>query len=261
MRRILFLSPFFILVFLAILAPLIAPYPKNLTDLEAIKLAPSFTHLFGTDLLGRDLYTSLLYALQNSLFIGVFASLLSLFIALIFVLIAHLFAYNFFMRILEMCLAIHGLILMMIFQSFFQGNILVISILLALTSWMYLAKMLDGAFQKYKSMDFYTCALMLGASKFRALVSEILPACVNLIFVLFILNIGHSISHEATLSFFGLGVPIGEFSLGTLLSDGAKGLFLGAWWLVLFPSLVLLFLILPLLAFANAMQDKFGMKL
>lgn len=261
MRNFLFILPLILLCILAISAPLIAPYPINFINLAEVKLPPSSLHLMGTDLLGRDVLTNLLYSLQNSLLISLFASFLSLVFALLFVSIAHLWAYTFFMRILDMFLAIPSLILIMFFQSFLQGNIATISVLIALSNWVYAAKILENTFSTTKNLDFYTCSLVLGASKYKALLTEILPSCKNLIFILFILNIAHSIGHESILSFFGLGVPVGEFSLGVLLSDAGKGVFLGAWWLILFPALTLLLLILPLLALANSLQDRLGVKL
>ena len=82
----------------------------------------------------------------------------------------------------------------------------------------------------------------------------------NLLLVLFILNIAHAISHEATLSFFGLGVSLDEVSLGRLLDEGAKTVFIGAWWLVIFPVAFLLMLILPLLALASNLQGNLGVR-
>lgn len=259
MRKIFYLLPPFILFVLALLTPCFFNFPQ--VDLNGAKQIPNLKHLFGTDLLGRDTLISLFWALRTSLFVGFLASFLTLFFAFCYVFLMQMSFYSFWNRILDLLLALPSLLLVMFFQSFLQGELVTMSFLIALSHFAFVAKLLDLEFEKFKNSDFYQCALVLGSTKFKAFFTELLPACWNLLFVLFILNIAHAITNEATLSFFGLGVPLGEMSLGNLLSEGAKSIFLGAWWLVFFPACALLVLILPLLALANSLQDSLGVKL
>ncbi|TQR32417.1 ABC transporter permease [Campylobacter sp. MIT 99-7217] len=226
----------------------------NLINLEAINLAPSLEHFFGTDSLGRDLFTRLALALRISFLVGFVSSFLALFIAIFYVFLARLYFYNFFMRILDAFLAFPTLLLVMFFQSFFEGNLSTMIIILALTHWCIIAKSLDSELKRLSKSDFYLCAIALGSTKFKALLKELMPASFSLILILFILNIAHAISNEATLSFFNLGVKLGEASLGTLLNEASKAFFTGSWWQIIFPLLALLMLIMPLLSLANLAQ-------
>lgn len=261
MRKILFLSPLIMCILIAIFVPIFSHFEPNFSDLDKSNLAPNFTHFFGTDLLGRDLFTQIAYALRISIFVGFASAFLSVIFAIFYVLLARFLFYNFLMRSLDAILALPSLILIMFFQAIFGGNLLTMCLIIALSHFAAMAKLLDSELNSLMKSDFYLCAISLGSTKFRAFIRDLLPACVNLFLVLFIFQIAHAISNEAVLSFFGFGVSLDDFSLGRLLNDGAKAVFIGAWWLILFPVLFLLFLILPLLNFANLMQDKLGVKI
>ncbi|ATE68215.1 Peptide ABC transporter permease [Campylobacter jejuni] len=102
--------------------------------------------------------------------------------------------------------------------------------------------------------------MVLGRTKFRAFFKDLIPALKTLIFTLFIFNIVHAIATEATLSFFGLGLGFEIPTLGTLLSESSKAVFIGAWWMILFPLLSLLLLFLPLLWLGNFLQKIWGIR-
>ena len=261
MPKMLFiLSPFLFCVLFALIVPFASPYSATLAELANAKIAPNFTHLFGTELLGRDLFTQIAYALRVSLFVGFVSAFFTLFLAVVFVLVARCSFYSFFIRSLDALLAFPALLLVMFFQSFLGGNLLTMSLIIALGHFAFIAKLLDSELNSLMKSEFYLCALALGSTKFRAFYKDLLPACVNLLLVLFILNVAHSIGNEATLSFFGLGVGLDEISLGKLLNEGAQAIFTGTWWLIVFPVAFLLLLILPLLAFAATLQDSLGVR-
>lgn len=257
----LLLTPLFLLIILTIFASYLAPYEPNFGDLSKLYQAPNSKHILGTDGLGRDLLSRLLYALRSSIFIGLMASFLTLFFALIYIFLARLFFYDFFLRLLDMFLALPFLLLMMFLQSFISGGFVSMIFIIALTHWPFVAKLFSTELQRLSHLEFYQAALVLGSSKMRAFFSELLPPCLWLFMVLFILNIIHAIGTEATLSFFGLGLAFEIPSLGTMLNDASKAVFLGAWWLIVFPLLVLLLLILPLLILSSHLQKYFGIRL
>ena len=261
MRNFFVLSPFFICVLFGIFYPFISPYDIYISDLSSIKLAPSFSHFFGTDVFGRDLFTRIAYAFRTSLFVGFFASLCILAFAIFYAFLARFFLRNFLLGILDAFLAFPSLLFIMLFQSFFSNSVFVMIVVIALGHFALLAKLLDTQISNIMLSDSYKNAIVLGGTKFTLFVYEILPACFSLLSVFFVLNIAHAISAEAMLSFFGLGFDLNQSSLGILLNDASKALFIGAWWLVIFPVLSLLCLILPLLYFAYFLQDKFGVKL
>lgn len=260
-KRLFLLLPLLFCVIIAIFAPLLSDFEPNLSDLSRAKMPPNSVHIFGTDILGRDLFIQIAYSLRISLFVGFFCAFFTLFLAIFYVLLARSFLYSFFIRALDAILAFPSLLLIMFFQGFLSGDLFTMSLIIALGHFAAVAKLLDSELNRLTKSDFYLCAIALGSTKFRAFYKDLLPACVNLLVVLFIFQIAHSIANEATLSFFGFGVNLDEFSLGKLLSDGSKAVFIGAWWLVLFPVLFLLILILPLLALAASLQDSLGVKI
>ncbi|EAK9946436.1 ABC transporter permease [Campylobacter lari] len=241
---------------LALFAPLISSYDPNLVDLSKAKIAPNLSHIFGTDLLGRDVFTRILYALRVSLFVGIMAAFFSVLFACVYVFLTRFFAYAFFARVIDMLLALPSLLVIMFFQSFLAGSLWSMIFIIALGHFAFVAKVLDTQLNKFQKLEFYQNAIILGSSKMKALFSELLPACWNLIFVLFVLNIAHAITSEATLSFFGLGVELWTPSLGNMLNEASKAVFLGFWWMIVFPVAFILMLILPLLALGNDLQEE-----
>ena len=260
-RKIFLFAPLLFCVLFAIFVPFISPYSVNFSELTSAKIAPNSTHFFGTTLLGRDLFTQIAYGLRVSLFVGFVSAFISIVLSVVFVFIARCFFYSFFIRSLDAILACPSLLLVMFFQSFLGGDLLTMSFILALGHFASIAKLLDSELNALMKSEFYLCALALGSSKIKAFYKDLLPACVNLFLVFFILNIAHAISHEATLSFFGLGVSLDEVSLGRLLDEGAKAVLIGAWWLIIFPVAFLLMLILPLLTIASNLQGNLGVKI
>lgn len=255
------LAPLVFCLCFALFVPFFSPYDPLNSALESAKLAPSLAHLFGTDLLGRDLFTQIAYALRNSFFVGFISAFLTVILAILFVLLARCFFYSFFIRSLDALLAFPSLLLVMFFQSLFGGSLFILCLIIALSHFAFIAKLLDSELNTLMKSDFYLCAILLGSSKFKAFYKDLLPACVNLLVVLFVLTVAHTIGNEATLSFFGLGLSLDEFSLGRLLDDGSRGIFIGAWWLIFWPVLFLLMLILPLLSLASNLQDKLGVSI
>lgn len=261
LRLGLLLTPLIFCLCFALFVPFFSPYDANSTDLSAVRLAPSWAHFLGTDTLGRDLFTRIAYALRTSFIVGFGASFLAIIFALFYVFLARFFLYSVFMRALDAFLAFPALLLAMFFQSFLGGSLGVMVLVIAATHWCVVAKIFDSEIIKFQKLDFYLCAIVLGSTQFKAMLNEILPASLNLLIILFVLNVAHAIGNEATLSYFNLGVALGEPSLGVLLSDASKAIFIGAWWMIVFPLLALLMLILPLLALANALQDRLGVKI
>ena len=251
----------FALMIFLVFAPKFSSYNPSMSDFLSFYLAPNSNHFFGTDMLGRDLFSRVLYALRNSIFIGVCASSLALVFALFYLLLARMFFYNFFMRILDLFLALPSLLLMMFFQSFIEGSFISMIFIIALSHYAFIAKLFESELRALEKLEFYEAALVLGSSKIRAFFKELLPPCFSLLFLLFVLNIIHAISTEATLSFFGLGLPFDIPSLGNILNDASKAIFIGAWWVIVFPLLALLMLILLLLWLSNFLQKYWGIHL
>ncbi|EAL0080200.1 ABC transporter permease [Campylobacter lari] len=244
----------------ALFAPLLAPFDVLESHLNHLHQAPNLTYYLGTDFLGRDVFSRLLFALRISLFIGICSSFLSIFFALFYLFLARCFFYTFWMRILDLFLALPAFLLMMFFQSFVGVNIFLMIFLIALVHWPFIARIIESELKRLENLDFYKASIVLGRTKFRVFFKDLLPALKSLIFVLFIFNIIHAIATEATLSFFGLGLGFNIPTLGTLLNESSKAIFIGAWWMILFPLLALMFLFLPLLWLGNYLQKIGGVR-
>ncbi len=244
------------LILSALFAPLLAPFDVLESHLNHLHQAPNLTYYLGTDFLGRDVFSRLLCALRISLFIGICSYFLSIFFALFYLFLARCFFYTFWMRILDL----PAFLLMMFFQSFVGVNIFLMIFLIALVHWPFIARIVESELKRLENLDFYKASIVLGRTKFRAIFKDLLPALKSLIFVLFIFNIIHAIATEATLSFFGLGLGFNIPTLGTLLNESSKAIFIGAWWMILFPLLALMFLFLPLLWLGNYLQKIGGVR-
>ncbi|EDP4202669.1 ABC transporter permease subunit [Campylobacter jejuni] len=259
-KFLIILAPLIFLFLCALFAPFLTPFDILSTHLENLHQAPNFTYILGTDFLGRDLFSRLLFALRNSLLIGVGESLLSIIFALCYLFLARCFFYVFWMRILEFFLALPAFLLMMFFQSMITSDVFLMIFLIALIHWCFIARIIESELKRLENLDFYKANIVLGRTKFRAFFKDLIPALKTLIFTLFIFNIVHAIATEATLSFFGLGLGFEIPTLGTLLSESSKAVFIGAWWMILFPLLSLLLLFLPLLWLGNFLQKIWGIR-
>ncbi|TKX30842.1 ABC transporter permease [Campylobacter estrildidarum] len=261
MRKIIiYLIPLVCLFVCAIFAPFLAPFDILSTHLQDLYQAPNLVYILGTDFLGRDLFSRLLFALRNSLFIGICSAFLSICFAIFYLLWARLFFYTFWMRILELFLAFPAFLLMMFFQSFVHMNLFLMIFLIALMHWCFIAKVVESELKRLETLEFYKASIVLGGTPLKIFFKELLPALKSLFFILFIFNIIHAIATEATLSFFGFGIGFEFPTLGILLSEFSKAAFVGAWWVIFFPLLTLILLFLPLLWLGNFLQDKWGVK-
>lgn len=252
MKQILFLLlPFWICVVCALFG-----VDSDLINLADAKLPPSLSHWFGTDLLGRDLFLRILASFRVSLWVGFGASTLALLFAVSFVSFFHFYCPRLGRQIIDFFLTIPSLLFAMFVQSLFGGGEIMMIVVIALGHWALIARVLESEIAKVMHQDFYQCSLVLGASKLKALVFDVFPACLMILLVLWILNFAHAIANEATLSFFGLGIEPTKASLGNILSDSSKAILIGCWWLVVFPILALMMLILPLLFLSHSFQKQ-----
>lgn len=248
-------------VILAVLAPIISFYDPNMTDLSILRQAPNLYHIFGTDFLGRDEFSRLLYALRSSIIVGFFSGVFSLLFAFIFVCITWLMPLafkNIMMRILEGFLSLPNLLLILLFGAMINDelNPFNISILIASFLWASVAKVIYDEFLSISKSEFITNAIGLGTTKLALIFREILPVAKNIIFVLFITSSAHAISTEATLSFFGVGLPLAEASLGNMLNEANRAIFVGAWWLVITPGLVIFLIIFSMMIIGEKLQEN-----
>lgn len=232
----------------AVFAPLIATHDPYETDVspEARLQPPSRAHLFGTDDLGRDIFSRMVYGARISLTVGFIAVFIMLVIGVTLGALAGYYGGRvdaFIMRIVETLLCVPRLYLILIMLVIFGPSIVSVMIVIGLTSWTGLARLVRAEFLSLRERDFVAAAKAMGASDTRIIFRHILPNTMGIIFVTATLSVGSAVLIESGLSFLGLGVQIPTPTWGNILTTGRNYLDY-AWWMMLFPGLAILVTVL-----------------
>ncbi|MCD8872260.1 ABC transporter permease [Staphylococcus gallinarum] len=218
---------------------------------------------FGTDQLGRDLWSRTWQGAQVSLFIGVVAALLDIFIGVVYGAISGFFGGrvdNIMQRIIEIIASIPNLIVVILFVLIFEPSIWTIILAMAITGWIGMSRVVRGEFLKLKNQEFVMASRTLGASKFKLIFKHILPNTLGPIVVTSMFTVPNAIFFEAFLSFIGIGVPAPKTSLGSLVNDGRAMLLIHPHELFI-PAIVLSLLILFFYLFSDGLRDAFDPKM
>ncbi|MGK8516195.1 oligopeptide ABC transporter permease [Staphylococcus arlettae] len=218
---------------------------------------------FGTDQLGRDLWSRTWQGAQVSLFIGVVAALLDIFIGVVYGAISGFFGGrvdNVMQRIIEIVASIPTLIVVILFVLIFEPSIWTIILAMAITGWIGMSRVVRGEFLKLKTQEFVMASRTLGSSKLKLIFKHILPNSLGAIVVTSMFTVPNAIFFEAFLSFIGIGVPAPKTSLGSLVNDGRAMLLIHPHELFI-PALVLSLLILFFYLFSDGLRDAFDPKM
>jgi peptide/nickel transport system permease protein len=238
-------------------APLIAPYEFDAIDLGNIRQPPSASHLMGTDDLGRDLFTRVLYGGRVSILIGILAAVFGTTIG---TLVGALGGYfggrldNVLMRITDVAYAIPTLPLLIILSSYAQAAGWTMALIIGLLSWMATARVVRGEVMSIRQMLYVDAARGLGASDTRIIGRHVLPNALGPIVVSATLAVGYAIIIESSLSFLGLGVQPPTPTWGNLLMD-AQSTMATKPWLTVFPGLAILLVVLSVNFIGDGLQD------
>lgn len=216
------------------------------TNFQAMNQPPSFEHLFGTDWMGRDMFTRTLKGLGLSVQIGAGASILSSIIAigLAFMGSVNKTLDSFMSWLIDLFLSIPHILLIILISIALGGGAFGVTMGVALTHWTSLARVLRAEIKQIKTSDFVKLSERFGKSKLWIARKQILPLITTQIIVGTILIFPHAIMHEASVTFLGFGLSPHEPAIGIILSESMKYLATGNWWLALFPGLALLILVL-----------------
>lgn len=251
-----------LLVLLALLAPLFAPFdPSAQPDILQRAQSPSLSHPFGTDLFSRDILSRVIFGARISLSVAFLATAISITLGTAY---GALSGYaggivdSIMMRLLDAFLAIPRLLLVLAIVAVWRtlpvsGLILV----LGLTGWFMLSRIVRGQVLALKERDFVMSAEALGATKFRILWRHLLPNLVSPVLVAAALGIGQVIALEAGLSYLGIGVQQPAASWGNIIQDGAEQIG-SMWWISLFPGLALVFTVMCFNILAEYVRDRFA---
>jgi peptide/nickel transport system permease protein len=265
MRRRLALFGFALIVIVvagAVLAPWIAPYApdEQLFDgltLEGAPLPPDARFLMGTDLLGRDLFSRILYGAQTSLVIGVVANSLALLIGTLVGITAGFFRGWIgaaLMRFTDLMMAFPALLLAICLAAIFKPSLWIVALVIALVNWVQTARVIYTETTSLATRDFIAAERTLGASTGRILFRHILPHLVPTIIVWGTLGISTTVLLEATLSFLGVGVQPPTPSWGNIIFEN-QTYFQAAPWLVFIPGAAIILLALAFNLVGDALRD------
>jgi len=248
---------------LAVLAPWIAPYDPTDIDVSVILMPPSWQHWCGTDTLGRDIFSRMLYGARVSLAVGFVAVGISLLIGLMLGAVAGYAGGRtdaMLMRATDMVLCFPTFFLILAVIAFLEPSIWNIMIVIGLTSWMGVARLVRAEFLSLRQREFIHAAQGLGVSPVRIMWRYLLPNAMGPVLVSAVLGIAGAVLVESGLSFLGLGVQPPDPSWGNILTEGKDNIQI-AWWLSMFPGLAILITVLGYNLLGEGLRDYFDPKL
>lgn len=274
---------FLILALMALFSPLIAPFdPYDLQQIDLMdsEMPPVWQEgaderfLLGTDDQGRDLWSTILYGMRVSLLIGIFAVLLQAAIGIVIGLVSGYIGGrvdSILMRIADVQLSFSTLmvaiIVLAIVKNAFGADtysswaMFILILVIGLSEWPQIARTVRSSVLAEKEKEYVDAAHVMGFGSTRIMFKHILPNCMSPIFVIATLQIANAIITEAALSFLGLGMPVTEPSLGSLISIGKEYLFSGSWWITLIPGFFLVLIVIAINLMGDFLRDVFNPKL
>ena len=245
-------------VLVALLAPVLAPFAPAQLDLDHRLLSPSAGHWFGTDELGRDIFSRTLYGARISLLVAISVVAISLSIGLVagalsgfyggpIDIVLNIYVSNAF-------LALPGILLAIAFVAFLGPGLLNLILALSISGWVGYARLVRAQVMTIKEREFIEAARALGASDLRILTRHILPNILQPLIVQAAVGMAGAVLAEATLSFLGLGIPAPAASWGTMLNDARSHLF-DSPHMAIFPALAVMFAVLSFNFIGDALRD------
>ncbi|MFT4836087.1 MAG: peptide/nickel transport system permease protein [Psychromonas sp.] len=276
-------SIFLTFLLMSLFAPLIAPTdPYDLTSISLMdsELPPAWmaegdtNFLLGTDDQGRDIFSTILYGSRLSLTIGFLAVGLQLILGIVIGLSSGYFGGridSFLMRFADVQLSFSTLMVAIIVSAIFKasfGNefyseyaVIMLVVIIGIAEWPQYARTIRASVLAEKEKEYVEAAQVMGFKAGRIMFRHILPNCLSPILVISTVQVANAIMSEAALSFLGLGLPVDQPSLGALISIGFKYIFSGAWWITLFPGIVLVTLVLVINLLGDWLRDVFNPKI
>lgn len=252
-----------VLAFAALMAPVISPYQPTDLDIDNILSPPSRAHIFGTDDLGRDVFSRMLYGSRVSLSVGLVAVSIAVLIGVSIGSIAGYFGGKTdaaLMRFVDVMLTFPTLFLILAVIAVVGPGIYTIMVVIGVTGWMDVARLVRAEFLSLKERDFVQAAKATGSGNLRIIFRHILPNALSPVFVAATFGVAGAILVESGLSFLGLGIQPPRPSWGNILTTG-KDYIEVAWWLSLFPGLAILLTSLSYNLLGEGLRDALDPRL
>ncbi len=274
---------FALYVLAALLAPLIAPYnPYDLSmiDIMDSEMPPVWQEdaderfLLGTDAQGRDMLSTMLYGTRISLMIGICAVILQMIIGVMVGLTAGYFGGkvdSFLMRLADIQLSFSTMMVAIVVLAVFQASfgaelyadlaIFMLILVIGIAEWPQYARTVRASVLAEKHKEYVDAARVMGFKSRRIMWRHILPNTLSPLLVISTVQVANAIISEASLSFLGLGMPVSQPSLGSLISSGFEYIFSGSWWITVIPGIVLVVLVLVMNLLGDWLRDVLNPKL
>ncbi len=252
-----------VLVLVAVLAGRLAPYPPDDIDTKHILIGPCLAHLLGTDVLGRDVLSRMMYGSRVSLSVGFVAVGISTVIGVILGALAGYYGGmidRLVMRFVDIMLCFPTFFLILAVIAFIGSSIWNVMLVIGVTSWMGVARLVRAEFLSLRERDFVQAAISQGAGDWRIIFRHILPNAMAPVLVAATLGIASAVLVESSLSFLGIGVQPPDPSWGNMLTEGKDNIEI-AWWLSVFPGCAILITVMGYNLLGEGIQNALDPRL
>lgn len=252
---------FTIIVFLTTFSSFIAPFEPNEMNLEHVYATPGDGYLLGTDHLGRDVFSRLIEGGKVTLTVGIVSVIISLLIGVVYGGISGYFGGlvdSIMMRLLESLLTIPNLVIILAFQAVIQGSVWSLTLIIGVTSWLTTARIVRSEFIKLKKTEFVEMAKMFGTPLWKIITGHLLRNSFSAIFIVTLFNFAGAVFIEASLSFLGIGVSPAIPSWGNMLYYAQNDILIGAWWIGLFPGIMIFLTVLSINYIGESLKVENG---
>ncbi len=251
----------FTIIFLAVFAPYVTPYPQHagkFVDFKNKNQPPSWQHLMGTDTIGRDILSRIIFSFRNALLMAIVVLSVSVSLGTLTGLTAGYYSGTrvdiVIMRVTDVFISIPPIILALSIAAVLKPTLMNAMIAVTISWWPWYTRMTYSLASSIKNEYYVQAAELTGASKIYILFREILPNCSSSLFTKMALDVGWVTLVGAALSFVGLGEQPPKPALGTMIAEGVERM-PGQWWIALFPALAIMFLVLGFNLFGDGIRD------
>ncbi len=249
------------IVFLAIFAPYVTPYPQHagkFVDFKSASQPPSWTHLMGTDIFGRDILTRVVFAFGNALLMAIGVLVVSVPIGTLTGMVAGYYVgtriETVIMRVTDVFISIPPLILALAMASMLKPTLMNSMMAVTVSWWPWYTRLMFSLTSSIRNEYYVQAAELTGFSRMHILFREILPNCASSVFTKMALDVGWVILVGASLSFVGLGEQPPAAALGTMVADGVERM-PDQWWIAVFPALAIMVIVLGFNLFGDGIRD------
>lgn len=243
-----------------LLCDLFIPKDPAYMDLLNYSMPPSREFLFGTDAMGRDIFSMIWHGGRISLFIGFAATAISTLMGVVFGAlcgVAPKWLDGLLMRLMEVFMSVPNLLVIIFVQAILgQSNAVTIAIVIGITSWVTIARVVRTEVRQIRSSEYVVASKIMGGGFFHVLKRHLAPNFVSSIMFMVVMNIRSAIVSESTLSFMGIGLPLEVISWGSMLSLADRALLSRSWWMILVPGAFLIITLLCITEIGNYLRGR-----